>query len=156
MVLYLSASGFSSIGCRIYTHKPEHSENLTLLQSEPKPNLDRFRPFSRHRYCKLAPWNTFFPLGETMRSHRAVDVSKGVARSVRPGATDTLFSMKPAKPLALAPEEPLASEVQALLNSATNLIECATGGHGRCANSVCGCRCHRSRTRTGAKRRMST
>ena len=61
-----------------------------------------------------------------MRSHRAVDVCKGVARSVRPGATDTLFSMKPAKPVALLPEEPLASEVQALLNSATNLIECAT------------------------------
>jgi hypothetical protein len=42
---------------------PEHSENLTLLQSEPKPNPHRFRPFSRHRYCTLVPWNTFFPFG---------------------------------------------------------------------------------------------
>jgi len=67
----------------------------------------------------------------------------------------TLFSVKSAKPVALLPQEPLASEVQALLNSATNVIECATGGHGRCANSVCGCRCHKSRTRTRAKRRMS-
>jgi len=67
----------------------------------------------------------------------------------------TLFSVKSAKPVALLPQEPLASEVQALLNSATNVIECATGGHGRCANSVCGCRCHKSRTRTRARRRMS-
>src|ERR1700756_2110259 len=67
----------------------------------------------------------------------------------------TLFSVKSTKPVALLPEEPLASEVQALLNSATNVIECATGGHGRCANSACGCRCHKSRTRTRARRRMS-
>jgi hypothetical protein len=67
----------------------------------------------------------------------------------------TLFSVKSTQPVALLPEEPLASEVQVLLNSATNVIECATGGHGRCANSVCGCRCHKSRPRTRAKRRMS-
>ena len=67
----------------------------------------------------------------------------------------TLFSVKSTKPVALLPEEPLASEVQVLLNSATNVIECATGGHGRCANSVCGCRCHKSRPRTRAKRRTS-
>ncbi len=67
----------------------------------------------------------------------------------------TLFSVKSTKPMASLPEEPLASEVQVLLNSATNVIECATGGHGRCANSVCGCRCHKSRGRTRAKRRMS-
>ena len=66
----------------------------------------------------------------------------------------TLFSVKSAKPVALLPQEPLDSEVQALLNSATNVIECATGGHGRCANSVCGCRCHRSEV-TDAKRRVS-
>jgi hypothetical protein len=67
----------------------------------------------------------------------------------------TLFSVKSTKPVALLPEEPLASEVQALLNSATNVIECATGGHGRCANSACGCRCHKSRARTRAKRRLT-
>lgn len=67
----------------------------------------------------------------------------------------TLFSVKPENPVALLPEEPLASEVQGLLNSATNVIECATGGHGRCANSACGCRCHRSRPRTRAKRRFT-
>jgi len=43
----------------------------------------------------------------------------------------TLFSVKSAKPVALLPQEPLDSEVQELLNSATNVIECATGGHGR-------------------------
>jgi hypothetical protein len=67
----------------------------------------------------------------------------------------TLFSVKSTKPAALLLEEPLPSEVQVLLNSATNLIECATGGHGRCANSACGCRCHKSRVRTRAKQRMS-
>jgi hypothetical protein len=63
MVLYLTASGSSSIGVEFTRITPEHSENLTLLQSVPKPNPHRFRPFSRHRYCKLAPWNTFFPFG---------------------------------------------------------------------------------------------
>jgi len=67
----------------------------------------------------------------------------------------TLFSVKSAKLTAHLPEEPLASEVQALLNSTTDVIECATGGHGRCANSACGCRCHKSRSRSRAKRRMS-
>jgi len=67
----------------------------------------------------------------------------------------TLFSVKAATPVGMLPEEPLASEVQGLLNSVTNVIECATGGHGRCANSACVCRCHKSRTRSRAKRRMS-
>ena len=39
------------------------------------------------------------------------------------------------------PEEPLASEVQELLNT-TNVIECATGGHGRCVYTACRCHCH--------------
>src|ERR1700731_1271878 len=60
-----------------------------------------------------------------------------------------------AKHAAILPEEPLVSEVQMLLDSATNLIECATGGHGRCANSSCGCCCHKSRVRGRAKKRMS-
>src|SRR5271155_1803727 len=67
----------------------------------------------------------------------------------------TLFSLKSATPGDLLHEEPLASQVQVLLNSATNVIECATGGHGRCANSACRCHCHRSRARTRAKRRLS-
>jgi hypothetical protein len=67
----------------------------------------------------------------------------------------TLFSLKSATPAAILPEEPLASQVQVLLNSATNVIECATGGHGRCANSVCRCRCHKSRARMRARRRLS-
>jgi hypothetical protein len=54
----------------------------------------------------------------------------------------TFFSSEMARPVALLPEKPLASEVRALLNSVTKVIECATGGHGRCVNSVCGCRCH--------------
>jgi hypothetical protein len=67
----------------------------------------------------------------------------------------TLFSIESTKTVALLPEEPLASEVQLLLKRATDLIECATGGHGRCANSACGCRCHKSGVRTRAKQRMS-
>jgi hypothetical protein len=74
----------------------------------------------------------------------------------------TLFSVKPAQLTARLPEEPLTSEIQALLNSVTSVIECATGGHGRCANSACRCRCHKSRGRTPesrgrtrAKRRIS-
>ena len=54
----------------------------------------------------------------------------------------TFFSSEMARPVALLPEEPLASEVRALLNSVTKVIECATGGHGRCSHSACGCRCH--------------
>src|SRR5579863_914311 len=70
-------------------------------------------------------------------------------------AAGTLFSVKSAAPGGVLPEEPLASEVQGLLNRVTNVIECATGGHGRCANSVCGCRCHKARARSRAKRRVS-
>ena len=62
----------------------------------------------------------------------------------------TLFSAHFAKHAAILPchdpaipEEPLISEVQTLLNNAANAIECATGGHGRCANRVCRCRCHK-------------
>ena len=69
--------------------------------------------------------------------------------------TGTLYSVKPATSVGLLPEEPLASEVQGLLSSVTNVIECATGGHGRCANSACVCRCHKTRARTRAKRRVS-
>jgi hypothetical protein len=55
----------------------------------------------------------------------------------------TLFSANFAKQAPLLAEEPLLSEVQTLLNSAASAIECATGGHGRCANKVCRCRCHK-------------
>jgi hypothetical protein len=66
----------------------------------------------------------------------------------------TLFSVKRSKLVAGIPEEPLASEIQTLLNSATSVIECATGGHGRCVNSACRCRCHKSRARARARRRV--
>ena len=65
------------------------------------------------------------------------------------------FSFKSTRSAPLLPEEPLTSEVQILLENATNVIECATGGHGRCANSACGCRCHKSRMGTRAKQCMS-
>jgi hypothetical protein len=55
----------------------------------------------------------------------------------------TLFSANFAKHAAILPEEPLISEVQTVLNSAASAIECATGGHGRCTNKVCRCRCHK-------------
>lgn len=55
----------------------------------------------------------------------------------------TLFSANFAKRAAILPEEPLISEIQTLLNSAASAIECATGGHGRCANRVCRCQCHK-------------
>jgi len=87
--------------------------------------------------------------------HRATDVKKEVARSVSLGGTGTLFSIKSAKSTSILPEERLASEVQALLNDTAGVIECATGGHGRCANSGCGCRCHHSRARARSNRRMS-
>jgi hypothetical protein len=60
-----------------------------------------------------------------------------------------------AKHAAILPQEPLVSEVQTLLNSATSVIECATGGHGRCANKVCRCQCHKSLARSRSKRRIS-
>lgn len=78
---------------------------------------------------------------------RAIDVEKEVARDVRYGGSGTFFSIKLAKSTAILPEERLASEVQALLNKTAGVFECATGGHGRCANGGCGCRCHHSRTR---------
>jgi transcriptional antiterminator RfaH len=40
---------------------------------------------------------------------------------------------------------PLASEVRIFPNSTANVIECATGGHGRCVNRGCRCRCHKSK-----------
>jgi hypothetical protein len=86
---------------------------------------------------------------------RATDVKKEVERGVSLGGTGTLFSTKSGKSTAVLPEERLASEVQALLNSAAGVIECATGGHGRCANSGCGCRCHHSRERARSNRRMN-
>jgi hypothetical protein len=81
-------------------------------------------------------------------------LSSSSAREVAKVA-GTLFSVRSAAPVPHLPEEPLVSEVQGLLNNATNVIECATGGHGRCANSACGCRCHKSRSRTRARRRVS-
>ena len=86
---------------------------------------------------------------------RATDIKKEVERGVSLGGTGTLFSIKPAKSTAILPEERLTSEVQALLNDAVGVIECATGGHGRCANNECRCRCHNSRARARSKRRMS-
>jgi hypothetical protein len=85
----------------------------------------------------------------------AIDVKKEVARSVALESTSTLFSIKPAQSTAILPEERLASEVQALLNSAAGVIECATGGHGRCVNSGCRCRCHHMRARKRPRRLMS-
>jgi hypothetical protein len=63
--------------------------------------------------------------------------------SGRVSLTDSRFSARSASPVARLPDEPLASEVQALLNSATNVIECATGEHGRCVHSDCRCDCHK-------------
>jgi hypothetical protein len=86
---------------------------------------------------------------------RTIDVEKELARNVSLGGVGALFSIKPGKSTAILPEERLASEVQALLNDTAGVIECATGGHGRCANSGCGCRCHHSRVRPRSNRRMS-
>jgi hypothetical protein len=60
-----------------------------------------------------------------------------------------------AKHAAILPEEPVVSEVQTLLNGAASVIECATGGHGRCANRMCRCQCHKSVARSRSKRRIS-
>jgi hypothetical protein len=56
-----------------------------------------------------------------------------------------LFSAESAKSTAMLTDGSLTAEVQMLLNNAAGVIECATGGHGRCANSRCECRCHDSR-----------
>jgi hypothetical protein len=76
-------------------------------------------------------------------------------RSARAKVAGTLFSTQMAKPVALLPEEPLVSEVQGLLNSVTNVIECATGGHGRCVDSACRCHCHKPRVPVPFKQQMS-
>jgi hypothetical protein len=55
---------------------------------------------------------------------------------------ESVFSSKLEKPVTFRPEEPLPSQVQELLDSAIHLIECATGGHGRCTEGTCGCQCH--------------
>jgi hypothetical protein len=86
---------------------------------------------------------------------RAVNLKKEAARGVSRGGMGTLFSIKPAKSTAILPEERLASEVQALLNKTAGVFECATDGHGRCANSGCGCRCHHSRAHARSNRRIS-
>ena len=49
----------------------------------------------------------------------------------------------------------VAHEVQGLLNSVTNVIECATGGHGRCVDSACRCHCHKPRVPVPFKQQMS-
>jgi len=89
----------------------------------------------------------------TMR--RVINVEKEVERSVSFEGTGTLFSVRSAKSTAILPEERLTSEIQAVLNDAVGVIECATGGHGRCANNECRCRCHNLRARARSKRRMS-
>src|ERR1700730_13563665 len=76
------------------------------------------------------------------------------ARKSAKGA-GTLFSVTCAKSTAILPQEPLTSEVQALLNRVAGGVHGATGGHGGCANNGCGCRCHKSRGRARSKRRMS-
>jgi hypothetical protein len=88
-----------------------------------------------------------------MRS--AIDVVQESARSIGLKGKGTLFSIKSAKSAGIFPEERLTSEVQALLNDSAGVIECVTGGHGRCANSACRCRCHHSRSRARSKRPMS-
>jgi hypothetical protein len=55
----------------------------------------------------------------------------------------SLFSSKSRKPVTFRPEERLPSEAQVVLDIATQLIECVTGGHGRCTESACACRCHK-------------
>jgi hypothetical protein len=67
----------------------------------------------------------------------------------------TLFPTRIADPATLLPEEPLVSEVQALVNSVTTVIECATGGHGRCIDTACRCHCHWPRVPLPSKRHMS-
>jgi hypothetical protein len=92
--------------------------------------------------------------GATMRTRRAIDVKKEVARSANLGFIETLFSTNPTKSAAILPKERLASEGQALLNETAAVIECATGGHGRCLNRGCGCRCHHSRLCVRSNRRI--
>jgi hypothetical protein len=58
------------------------------------------------------------------------------------------------KPVTLLLEELLVSETQGLLNSVTNAIECATGGHGRCVHSACKCHCHKPRVPVPSKRQL--
>jgi hypothetical protein len=89
-----------------------------------------------------------------MRTRRAIDVRKEVARSANLGFKETLFSTNPAKSAAIIPEKRLVSEAQALLNDTAGVIECATGGHGRCLNRGCGCLCHHSRLPARSNRRM--
>jgi hypothetical protein len=63
-------------------------------------------------------WKTFFPFeGATMRTRRAIDVKKEVARSANLGFIETLFSTNPTKSAAILPKERLASEGQALLTT---------------------------------------
>jgi hypothetical protein len=94
-----------------------------------------------------------------MGEHRALSwLSSSQSAKKSAKVAGTLFSVKSAKSTAILFEERLTSEVQALLkvqtllSHAAGVIECATGGHGRCANSGCGCRCHKSRARARSKR----
>jgi hypothetical protein len=77
------------------------------------------------------------------------------SQSARESVIGTLFSAKPAEQLTFIFEEPTASTVQALMNRATNVFECATGGHGRCVDSVCRCHCHKPRVPVPWKRHRS-
>ena len=104
-------------------------------------------------------------LEQTMRRISDVDKKKS-AKNVRPKGASTLFLVKVAlgdaamrramklaaeiaKSAAILPEESLTSEVQVLLNEAAGSVECVTGAHGRCVDSKCRCRCHKSQA-TGA------
>jgi len=72
-----------------------------------------------------------------------LSILQAAKRSAKPAGR--LFSANFARRVAILPDKPPASEVRTFLNSAANVIECATGGHGRCANSGCRCRCHEFR-----------
>ena len=87
-----------------------------------------------------------------MHTRKAIGATRGVTGFVSLKTRDTVFSTKPAKAADMLPAELFASETQALLNSTTNVIECATGGHGRCVDRVCRCHCHRLRAPISAKR----
>lgn len=64
-----------------------------------------------------------------------------------PKIDGSLFSASFARHAATISHTPPASAVRTFPNNTANVIECATGGHGRCANRGCRCRCHKFKVR---------
>jgi hypothetical protein len=134
------------VGCQMFSLFASQTEHSSLVGvSDPLGfiTLNKKKSAKNTSLLRLNQHNALSWLSSSQSAKKSAKVA------------GTVFSVKSARSTAILPEERLTSEVQALLNNAAGAIECGTGGHGRCANSRCGCRCHKSLARARPARNTS-